>query len=337
MHPFAYSRADTIARVAALDAPTRQGQVDAAAQYLAGGTTLVDLMKLDVLRPAKLVDLTPLKSQHAAVEVRGGNLHLGAFATMAAAAEHKAVLAGWPAIADSLKLAASAQIRNMATLGGNVLQRTRCSYFRDTSWKACNKRAPGSGCAAIGGVNRNHAVLGVDDSCISQSPSDFAVALAAFGASVLLDGPDGTRTLPFATLHRPPAGQPHLETNLKDGEVITGFVVPGGPAMRRSLYLKIRDRESYEFAIAAAAVGLDMDGEVVRTARIGLGGMAYRPWRSAEAEAALTGKRLDEATAEAAAAAALAGAQTREHNSYKPTLARQTLVRALLAAKAMRS
>lgn len=337
MRPFAYSRADSLARAVAIDAPTGQGQVDAAAQYLAGGTSLVDLMKLDVLRPATVVDLTPLKRAHAAIELRDGNLHLGAFATMAAAAKHPAVLAGWPAIADSLKLAASAQLRNMATLGGNVLQRTRCPYFRDTSWAACNKRTPGSGCTAMDGVNRNHAVLGVDQSCISQSPSDFAVALAAFGATLLLDGPAGARRLPFATLHRAPSGQPHLETTLKDGEIITGFMVPGGAVAKRSLYLKIRDRESYEFAIASAAVGLDLDGDVVRSARIGLGGLAYRPWRSAEAEAALVGKRLDAASATAAATAALAGAVTREHNKFKPELGRQTLVRALLAAQAMGS
>jgi xanthine dehydrogenase YagS FAD-binding subunit len=250
-------------------------------------------------------------------------------------AGHPAVLQGYPAIAQSLQLAASAQLRNMATLGGNVLQKTRCMYFRDPSWKACNKRSPGSGCAAIGGFNRNHAVLGVDDSCISQYPGDFAVALIALDAQLELSGPLGARRMPFAALHTSANGQPHIETTLRSGELITGFVVPPGAWNRRSVYLKVRARTSYEFAISSAAVALDTEGVRVRNARIGLGGMAYRPWRSAEAEQALTGKPLTEVNAEAAAAAALKGAKTHGHNDYKPELARRTLVRALLHAGSM--
>jgi xanthine dehydrogenase YagS FAD-binding subunit len=245
------------------------------------------------------------------------------------------VVRDYPVIADTLNLAASPQLRNMASLGGNVLQRTRCPYFRDPSWDACNKRTPGSGCAALGGVNRNHAVLGVDQSCIAQYTGDFAVALVALGAEVELASPSGRRVMPFEQLHRPAGGAPHIETSLRPGELITAFTVPAGPWTRRSLYLKIRDRESYEFALASAAVALELDGGVVRQARIGLGGMAYRPWRAHEAEASLTGRPLTEAAAEAAAQAAFAGAVTHGNNGFKPELGRRTLVRALLQAAAM--
>jgi xanthine dehydrogenase YagS FAD-binding subunit len=254
---------------------------------------------------------------------------------MADTADHAAVLRDYPVIAQSLQLAASAQLRNMATLGGNVLQRTRCPYYRDPSWSACNKRKPGSGCAAIGGVNRNHAILGVDQSCIAQYPGDFGVALAALDAQVELAGEAGARTIALETLHRPPSKTPHIETTLAPGELITGFSIPAGPWTRRSLYLKIRDRQSYEFAIASAAVALGLDGGVVRQARIGLGGLAYRPWRARAAEALLVGKPLTEANAEVAAHAALTGAVTHGGNDFKPELARRTLVRALLQAASM--
>jgi xanthine dehydrogenase YagS FAD-binding subunit len=232
-------------------------------------------------------------------------------------------------------LAASAQLRNMATLGGNVLQKTRCPYYRDPSWQACNKRLPGSGCAAIAGFNRNHAVLGVDSTCISQYPGDFGVALIALEAQVDLIGARDSRRIPFADLHRSLDGQAHLENTLRTGEIIGGFFVPSGAWAKRSLYVKVRDRESYEFAIASAAVAVDLDGEKVRNVRIGLGGMAYRPWRALNAEQMLVGQSLNEANAQAAAQAALEGAITHGHNDYKPELARRTLVRALLTAKAM--
>jgi len=334
MRPFAFERASDIGQAARQGRETGQGQTDARAQFLAGGTTLIDLMKLDVLRPARVVDITPLQARYSAIEAGPRGLRLGSLAKMSAAAEHPAVLHDYPVIAQSLQLAASAQLRNMATLGGNVLQRTRCPYYRDPSWTACNKRSPGSGCAAIGGFNRNHAVLGVDEACIAQYPGDFATALAALDAQVELSGPDRQRLIAFEALHRP-AGDPHLETTLAPGEVITAFAIPAGPWTRRSLYLKIRDRQSYEFAIASAAVALDLDGDVVRQARIGLGGMAYRPWRAHEAEALLTGQPLTEANAEAAARVALAGAVTHGDNDYKPELGRRTLVRALMQAKAM--
>ncbi|WP_158918831.1 xanthine dehydrogenase family protein subunit M [Caulobacter sp. S45] len=334
MRPFAYETAADVASASRFGREAGQGQTDAPTQFLAGGTTLIDLMKLDVLRPQRLVDINPLVARHSEIEVGPDGLRIGALAKMSAVAAHPEVLATYPALAQSLQLAASPQLRNMATLGGNVLQRTRCTYYRDPSWTACNKRQPGSGCAALEGVNRNHAVLGVDENCIAQYPGDLGVALIALGAEVELGGAAGARRIPFAELHRP-AGKPHVETTLKSGELITAFRVPAGPWTRRSLYLKVRDRASYEFAIASAAVALDMDGEVVRQARIGLGGLAYRPWRAEAAEASLKGKPLTEETAEAAAREALSGAITHGHNAYKPELGRRTMVRALLAAKTM--
>ena len=328
MRPFHYEHAAD--RGQALKAGAVAG-----AQYLAGGTTLVDLMKLDVLRPATVVDINALSREHGEIRADGERLRLGALARMSDVADHPAVRRDYPLIAQSLDLAASPQIRNMASLGGNVLQRTRCTYFRDTSWNACNKRDPGSGCAAMEGVNRKLAVLGVSDHCIANYPGDFAVALAALGATVDLEGSGGRRVIPFDALHRLPGDTPHIETSLRPGELITGFSVPAGPWTRRSLYLKIRDRQSYEFALASAAVALDLDGGVVREARIGLGGVAARPWRSAEAEAALRGKPLSEATAQAAADAAFAGAVAHGALRFKPELGRRTLVRALLQARAM--
>jgi xanthine dehydrogenase YagS FAD-binding subunit len=335
VRPFTFERADSLAQASRLGVSTGQGQTDAQVQFLAGGTTLIDLMKLDVLRPERVIDIGPLRHTSDSINVSSTGLHLGAFAKMSAVADHSGVAQGYPAISESLQLAASAQLRNMATLGGNVLQKTRCTYYRDPTWSACNKRSPGSGCAALVGFNRNHAILGTDESCISQYPGDFAVALITLDAQLELTGTQGSRRIPFAELHTPPNGQPHIETTLRPGEILTSFHVPPGPWTPRSLYLKIRDRSSYEFAIASAAVALDLDGDSVRSARIGLGGMAYRPWRSAEAEQALIGRPLTEASAQAAASAALNGAKTHGYNDYKAELARRTLVRALLQAKAM--
>jgi xanthine dehydrogenase YagS FAD-binding subunit len=334
MRPFAYERAGDAA-LAARHA-TAQGQTDAPVQFLAGGTTLIDLMKLDVLRPDRVVDITPLKAAHGAIEVGPSGLRLGALATMSAVADHPQVIRDYPAIAQSMALAASPQLRNMATLGGNVLQRTRCPYYRDPSWGECNKRKPGSGCAAIKGFNRQNAVLGVSDQCIAQYPSDFGVVLAALEAEIEVAGPGGTRRMPFRALHRD-ASQPHLEHTLHPGEVILAFRVPGGALARRSLYLKIRDRQSYEFAIASAAVALDIRGGVVQAARIGLGGSTYRPWRAEAAETSLVGKPLTETTAHTAADLALRGAVTHGHNDYKPELVRRTVVRALMQVAAMPS
>jgi xanthine dehydrogenase YagS FAD-binding subunit len=335
MRPFSYQRAADLACAIEMGRGAGQGQTDAPTQFLAGGTTLIDLMKLDVLRPQRVVDIKPLTLRHATIEAGADGLRLGALAKMSVVADDPSVRRDYPVIAQALQLAASAQLRNMASLDGNVLQRTRCAYYRDPSWSACNKRIPGSGCTAIDAVNRNHAVLGGDRSCIAQYPGDFAVALAALGAQVELLGPGGGRLIAFEALHRAADGAPHIETTLRPGELILGFRAPAGPGTRRSLYLKIRDRDSYEFALASAAVALELEGGAVRQARIGLGGVAYRPWRAREAEQVLVGQSLTEVSATAAARAAFDGAVTHGGNDFKPELGRRTLVRALLQAAAL--
>jgi xanthine dehydrogenase YagS FAD-binding subunit len=335
MRAFAYQRAaDAATAVQALAAgggnipPT-----DAAVQVLAGGTTLIDLMKLDVMRPGTIIDINPLAPRWSQISVADGHLQLGALARMSDVAENPKVQRSYPLVADSLKLAASAQLRNMATLGGNVLQRTRCSYFRDVSYANCNKRNPGSGCAAIDGVNRAHAVLGTSEQCIATYPGDFAQALIALDATVEIIGPSGSRTLPFAQLHRPPGATPQFETTLAPHELIAGFAIPGH--WPRSVFVKVRDRQSYEFALASAAVALDLQDGVVREARLALGGLATVPWRAREAEALLGGARFDDALAERAADAALAGASPRKHNAFKIALGKRVVARALRHAAAM--
>ena len=336
MRPFVYERAETAAMAVRLATrPTREPPTRAPAQFLAGGTNIVDYMRLGVARPETLVDLNGLQAEHGRIEVGPEGLRLGALARMADVAEHPAVARDYPAIAQALLASAGAQIRNVGALGGNVLQRTRCQYFRDIGWEACNKREPGSGCAAIGGVNRKHAVLGVSEQCIATYAGDFGQALAALDASVETLGPRGPRRIRFEELHRPPGDTPHIETVLEPGELITAFVVPAGPWTRRSLYLKIRDRQSFEFALASAAVALDMEGDIVRQARIALGGVATRPWRAHDAEAVLQGQPLTPEVARAAAKAAFASAVTHGANDFKPELGRRTLVRALLQAAAM--
>jgi xanthine dehydrogenase YagS FAD-binding subunit len=334
MRPFVYERPADVAHAihAAEDASAHRPPTLASAQYLAGGTTILDLMKLDVMRPERLVDINGVDPALTRIERHADGLHLGALVRMAEAAEHPAIMRDYPAIAQALDLAASPQIRNMATLGGNVLQRTRCNYFRDPTWQACNKREPGTGCAALEGVNRKHAVLGVSDHCIATYPGDLAQALLAFDATVEIMGPAGARTLRFEELHRLPGDTPHIETALAPGELITRFKVPAAPWTRRSLYLKIRDRQSYEFALASAAVALDMADGTVRDARIALGGVAAKPWRAREAEAALKGRPLDEPAARRAAEAAFVRATSHGENGYKRDLGQRTLVRALLQA-----
>jgi xanthine dehydrogenase YagS FAD-binding subunit len=339
MRPFLYERADSPERAVQAARPESSGTpapaAQAPAQFIAGGTNITDLMKLDVMRPSVLVDINPLDRTRAGrIEASDGGLRLGALVRMAEAQEHPSVLRDYPVIADSLKLAATQQLRNMASLGGNVLQRTRCEYFREVSWP-CNKRAPGSGCSAMDGINRLHAVLGGSQNCIAAYPGDFAQALIALDASVETVGPQGGRRIAFAELHVPPGSRPDVETVLEPGEIITAITVPAGPWTRRSRYVKVRDRESYAFALASAAVALDLDGDTVREARIALGGIATVPWRAREAEEALRGRRLDERAAEAAAEAALAQAVPREHNAFKVPLARRTLVRALLETQRM--
>lgn len=328
MRPFTYTRQET--------APDAVKAFAADAQFLAGGTTLVDLMRLNVMRPTTVIDINPLSGTALGkIESGAQGLKLGALAHMAEAADHKDIRETYPVIAQALALAASPQIRNMASLGGNVLQRTRCTYFRDVSYGNCNKRIPGSGCAALDGVNRTHAILGASKNCIATYPGDFAQALIALDAEVEVAGPNGTRKIPFANLHVPPADTPQIETSLKPGELITAFNVPAGAWTKRSLYLKVRDRESYEFALASAAVALDMEGDKINEARIALGGVATLPWRAREAEALLRGKSLDDDILTQATDAAFQHAATRRHNEYKIALGKRTMIRALRQAAAM--
>lgn len=335
MRPFIYERAADPG--AALRDPPAQRDLpptQASRQFLAGGTTLIDLMKLDVMRPEIVVDINQTASALGAVESAGNRLQLGAMARMSEVADNETIRRDFPLIAQSLQLAASQQIRNMATLGGNVLQRTRCTYFRDVSYTSCNKRLPGSGCAAMEGVNRAHAVLGASDDCIATYPGDFAQALIALDARVEIAGKSGNRTIAFAELHRPPGETPHVETTLAPGELITAFTIENGP-WPRSLYLKIRDRESYEFALASAAIALDVQDGIIRDARIAVGGVATIPWRASEAEAALRNQPFDGEVAKRAAEAAFLGAQARKHNEFKIALGKQTLIRALHQAVSM--
>jgi len=336
MRAFTYQRAtDSVSasQVLAAAATGNAPLTEASAQPLAGGTTLIDLMKLDVMRPVRVVDINPLASAWSAVGLDGGGLRLGALARMADVAANTEIQRNYPVIADSLKLAASPQLRNMATLGGNVLQRTRCTYFRDVSYGNCNKRNPGSGCAAMDGFNRTHAVLGTSDHCIATYPGDFAQALIALDAVVDITGSAGSRQIAFARLHKAPGDTPQIETILAPGDLISGFTISG--RWPRSVYLKARDRQSYEFALSSAAVALDIQDGAVRDARVALGGVATMPWRAPEVEALLRGQRLDDALAQRAAEAAFADARGRKHNAFKIGLGQRVLMRALQQAATM--
>lgn len=324
MRPFDYLRADTVAAAGAEAAHLET-------RLLAGGTTLLDLMKLNVERPARVVDITRIAGLDGIV-VSADVIRIGALAKMSKVADHADLKTAAPALSESLWRAASAQLRNMASIGGNLMQRTRCMYFRDPgAYPDCNKRTPGSGCAALNGVNRNHAVLGTSDACIAIYPGDFAVALVAFDAKVIVRGA-AERSIPVDDFFLLPGQTPHLETRLVPGEIIVGVEVPRSAALRRSHYLKVRDRASYEFAAASAAVGLDMeaDGRTIRDVRIALGGVATKPWRLRAVEASLKGRILDEATLRAAAAATADGAKSSGHNAFKIDLAPKVVARALM-------
>jgi xanthine dehydrogenase YagS FAD-binding subunit len=326
MIDFEYVRATDLASA------SRAG-AGASTRFVAGGTNLIDLMKLNVERPAHVVDINDLArrdpSLAAITDLPNGGLRIGGLARMRDVAWDPRVRERYPVVSQSLLLAASGQLRNMATIGGNVLQRTRCPYFRDTAMP-CNKREPGSGCSAIRGINRTEAVLGTSEHCIATYPGDLAVALVALGATVRAHTPAGKeRTIPFASLHVVPGTHPERETILEPGELITAIELPALVAARRSMYLKVRDRASYAFALASAAVAVDLDGRTIRDARVGLGGIATKPWRSTEAEHLLIGKPATEQTFRAAADAALAGARPHRDNGFKVLLAKRTLVRAL--------
>jgi xanthine dehydrogenase YagS FAD-binding subunit len=323
MRPFQYHRAgDDRAAIALAAAP--------GAHFLAGGTTLVDLMKLDVMRPTDVIDINDLAREYGGIRSTADGLRLGALARMSDVAGHPAIREDYPVVAQSLDAAASVQLRHMATLGGNVLQRTRCGYFRDPHVAECNKRSPGSGCAALDGVNRRHAILGTSPHCIAAYPGDFAQALVALDAAVRILGPAGERTVAIEELHRAPGDTPHIETTLAAGELIVEFILPIAPWTRRSAFVKVRDRESYEFALASAAVALDVAHGDVRKARIALGGVATKPWRARDAERSLLGRPMNEPAAVEAAEIAFAGVEPRPGNAFKVELGRRTLVRALM-------
>jgi xanthine dehydrogenase YagS FAD-binding subunit len=335
MRPFDYQRPTAISAALSAAAVSSAASTASPVQYLGGGTTLLDLMKLDVMHPETVIDITGIEGRALrSISQSAKGLRIGALVPMAELAEHKSVARDYPVLTQSLWLAASAQLRNMARLGGNVLQRTRCSYFRDTSYTQCNKRVPGSGCAARDGFNRLHAVLGTSEACIAMYPGDWAQALIALDAVVEVAGANGPRSFRFADLHKLPGDTPHLETSLSPGELITGFTVPSGP-WRRSLYRKVRDRESYAFANASAAVALDMDGQTVRDVRIALGGVATIPWRATKAEAILRGKAFTPELAREAAKTEFAGATALAHNAFKIPLGQGVMVRALTEAHAM--
>ncbi|HVG61030.1 MAG TPA: xanthine dehydrogenase family protein subunit M [Hyalangium sp.] len=299
------------------------------AALIGGGTNLVDLMKIHVQNPALLVDINGLPLSE--IQEVDGGLRIGALVRNSDLAHHPLVRERYPVLSEALLSGASPQVRNMATVGGNILQRTRCSYFRDTS-QPCNKREPGSGCAAMEGYNRMHAVLGVSESCIAANPSDMNVALVALDATVHLMGPEGERKVSFGDFHLLPGAHPERETVLQPGEIITHVTVPASRFAARSRYLKVRDRASFSFALASAAVAIELDGKTIQDARVALGGVGTRPWRSPEAEKALIGQPADELRFKAAAEAALKGAKPRVHNVFKIELARRTLIRALALA-----
>jgi xanthine dehydrogenase YagS FAD-binding subunit len=297
------------------------------AEFVAGGTTLVDLMKLEVMTPTLLVDINRLPMR--GIELTADGLRIGALEKMSDVAEHPEVVATYPVISQALLKSASAQLRNMASMGGNLLQRTRCGYFRDVS-TPCNKRQPGSGCPAIDGWNRTHAILGTSSSCVATHPSDLAVALVALDASILLQSRNGDRVLKLNDFYRVPGETPDKENQLNPGELITEIRVPRLPWAQRSVYLKVRDRESYEFALASVAAALDVDGDQIRDARIAVGGVGTKPWNLPKVRDALIGKPLNQQTFEAAANLATEGAQPLRHNAFKVGLVQRTMVRALM-------
>jgi xanthine dehydrogenase YagS FAD-binding subunit len=328
MRNFAYERATSIADVfTSLDASAGTNTY-----ILAGGTTLVDLMRLDVINGDKLVDITGVRDLEGFDTSGEYELVFGALAKMSDVARDPLLLQSYPAIAESLQKAASEQLRNMATLGGNVLQRTRCEYFRASEFP-CNKRLPQSGCSAIDGLNRGHALLGGSDSCIATYPGDFAIALVAFDALIDVVSPRESRTVPMAELHRLPGTTPHLETNLSADELIVRIRVPVTSLGRKSTYEKVRDRESYAFATVSCAAAVQFEGSLVTEARIALGGVATKPWRAVRAEALLAGLPLTWENALEAGVAAFDGATPTAANQFKMSLGPKTVAKALMIAK----
>lgn len=297
------------------------------AKFIAGGTNLIDLMKLNIEMPKQVIDINnlPLKEIKTMPD---GHILIGALVKNSDLAYHPLIGQRYPVLSEAILAGASAQLRNAASTGGNLMQRVRCYYFYDTQFP-CNKREPGSGCSAIPGYNRDHAVLGTSEYCIATHPSDMCVAMAALGAVIHVQGLKGTRTIPFADFHLLPGKTPHLEHSLKPGELITAVELPALPFAAKSHYLKARDRASYQFALASAAVALDVQGGTIRAARIALGGVGTKPWRSLAAENALIGKPAGETAYRSAAEAALLGAKPYKDNAFKIELAKRTLAQAL--------
>jgi xanthine dehydrogenase YagS FAD-binding subunit len=320
MTPFSYTRAGDMAEALLLGS-------DSAAAYLGGGTNIVDLMRETVARPTTLVDVTGLSNTIEGTE--GGGLLIGAAVRNTTLAEHCAVRARYPVLARAILAGASAQIRNMATVGGNLLQRTRCAYFYDADGSRCNKRVPGAGCDASEGFNRYHAILGASALCVATHPSDMCVALAALDATVHLRGKDGARTLPFIDLHRLPGDHPDIDTLLEPGELITAIELPPLPFAANSTYRKVRDRASYAFALVSVAAALELEGRLIKDVRIALGGVAHKPWRALKAEAALRGGPANEQAYRDAAIAELADARPLRDNGFKVELATRVLVAVL--------
>ena len=321
---FQYTRASNVS-----DA-VRQIAADPAAKFIAGGTNLLDLMKYDVERPSRLIDITRLPLTKID-ETADGGLRIGALVPNSDLAWHALITQRYPVLASAILAGASAQLRNMASTGGNLLQRTRCFYFYDTA-TPCNKREPGSGCSAIKGINRINAILGTSDACIATHPSDMCVALAMLDARIHVAGSGGERIIPFADFHRLPGDTPEQDTNLRANEIVTAVELPAEGFARNYTYLKIRDRLSYAFALVSVAVGLEMDGTTIRTAQFALGGVAHKPWRDPSAEEALNGQVASPENFSRAADLALRDAKGFEHNAFKIELARRTIVRALTQA-----
>jgi xanthine dehydrogenase YagS FAD-binding subunit len=321
VEPFEYRRARTADDALEALSAGRQSKV------VAGGTNLLDLMKEHVETPSRLTDINDLEMS--AIEATADGVRIGALARMSDTAEHDVIRSKFPALSEALLLSASPQLRNMASIGGNLMQRTRCPYFRDVTFVACNKRNPGSGCAAIAGENRMHAILGTSAACIATHPSDFAVALAALDGVVTVRGPKGVREIAAVDFHLLPGTTPNREHALGADELITAIAVPSAPHAAHSHYLKVRDRASYEFALTSAAVGIALDGSTIRSARVALGGVGTKPWRAREAEAVLTGKNISDALFREAADTALRDSRPQRQNGFKVELAKRTIVRAL--------
>jgi xanthine dehydrogenase YagS FAD-binding subunit len=325
MKPFEY------VATASADEAVQRMNLTPGANYVAGGTNLIDLWKYNIVQPAMLIDVSKKSGKEAVIEQEDGSVLLNAFGTNADTAYHPVIESRYPLLSKAILAGASAQIRNMATNGGNLLQRTRCYYFYDTA-TPCNKRSPGTGCSAIGGYNRIMAILGTSEQCIAVFPSDMCVALAALNAAVHVLGPAGPRVIPFADFHRLPGNTPEKDNNLQPGELITHIILPPEKFNQHYSYLKIRDRNSYAFALVSVATAFEMDGELIKHARIAMGGVAHKPWRVMAAEYFLQGKPAIKEHFGTAADILLEGAVGFEHNAFKLTLAKKSIIRNCLMA-----